>query len=798
MNTAGTSQNGTLTSLAQLFDHSINGTEVKAIEIPLFQRDYAQGRKDAQVRQVRERFLADLCAALEVNGKELHLDFVFGDVVNGTLYPLDGQQRLTTLFLLHCYLAWQQPQGSLGTQPWHSFHYATRPGARAFCEFLTRCQPDMCQSTVSEWLCDQADYLPTWKHDPTIQGMLVVLDALHAHYRGKQSSELAAAWQRLIDLHHPAIRFLLLTDKTGKLNHTLYVKMNSRGRPLTEFENFKADLEALLQQNFGKDDAAVKDFSHKIDTDWADLFWKYRGENDLIDEECMRYLRFLFEVRAWKHRFIVKTDHNDLRALTLLSESLLGRNAPSARTDFEWIVRALDVWMENGGNGIRKPKDISALFSQIFTRQAHPATTPLRVFNFGAFDSAVGVDLFHACCVEYGTRSWSLAHTVLFYGVLCGLMNSHLELSAIHSRLRLLRNLIEASRNEIRADDTRNNMPDLLQEVEIIMTGEPLGKVKTFNQVQVRNEQAKQEFLSIHPHLRDDVCKLEDHELLRGGLTAFDLDPKQSNSTFQNRATQFHALFFQPYHQVSAALVAKGNRGRGYHKHGSGYWVTYLGAPKQTALWEDHWRLRYNETTHPSGVALMGLLDEMAVGKSPQAVIDAFIQDPLVAKDWRYYIAKYEVMRGAHRVFAGTYFIAPDHGYAICLPKSDSCDNRSYHHDAYLLALVETAGIPPGRIDNEGWPRCFPGDETQARYLTLRQSGLKVRCVARGWLLDTSNLDQGQQTAFAKIAIQLGIQKNTNNPSEWDFDIAQKNGVDTEDRIVKGAELMRNLIACGM
>jgi len=63
-----------------------------------------------------------------------------------------------------------------------------------------------------------------------------------------------------------------LTDKTGKLNHTLYVKMNSRGRPLTEFENFKADLEALLQQNFGKDDAAVKDFSHKIDTDWADLF----------------------------------------------------------------------------------------------------------------------------------------------------------------------------------------------------------------------------------------------------------------------------------------------------------------------------------------------------------------------------------------------------------------------------------------------------------------------------------------------------------------------------------------------
>jgi len=125
MNTAGTSQNGTLTSLAQLFDHSINGTEVKAIEIPLFQRDYAQGRKDAQVRQVRERFLADLCAALEVNGKELHLDFVFGDVVNGTLYPLDGQQRLTTLFC--CTVIWLGSSRKAPSVPSHGIPFTTPP-----------------------------------------------------------------------------------------------------------------------------------------------------------------------------------------------------------------------------------------------------------------------------------------------------------------------------------------------------------------------------------------------------------------------------------------------------------------------------------------------------------------------------------------------------------------------------------------------------------------------------------------------------------------------------------------------
>jgi len=283
----------TLTSLAQLFGQTINGMQVQAIKIPLFQRDYAQGRHSQQARLVRTRFIADLCAALD-GDQVLHLDFVFGDVVEGTLYPLDGQQRLTTLFLLHCYLAWHQQDQS--PQPWHAFHYATRPGARKFCEFLTQCRPDMATENLSAWLRDQARYLPTWKHDPTIQGMLVVLDVFHEHYRGRGQACLDAAWIRLTK--EQAIRFLLLPVAAQKLDNTLYVKMNSRGRPLTEFENFKAELEALLHRNPAIDPADAKVFSEKIDTDWSDLFWGYRGDDRLIDEEFMRYLRFLMEVRA--------------------------------------------------------------------------------------------------------------------------------------------------------------------------------------------------------------------------------------------------------------------------------------------------------------------------------------------------------------------------------------------------------------------------------------------------------------------------------------------------------------------
>lgn len=790
-----TSEHSAPTSLAQLFGQALNDTQVTAIEIPLFQRDYAQGRLDEQARQVRTRFVADLCAALQDDGHDLHLDFVFGDVVNGTLYPLDGQQRLTTLFLLHCYLAWQQPDMAGVAQPWHAFHYATRPGARDFCQFLTECRPDMAaEKPLSDWLRDQARYLPTWKHDPSIQGMLVMLDALHQHYRAQAPERLRTAWQRLTAPQKPAIGFLLLPVAAQKLDNTLYVKMNSRGRPLTEFENFKADLEALLAKNPGIDPTALANFSRAIDTHWADLFWQFRDKKiNLIDKEFMRYMRFLLEVRAWQRGQFVQTKDGDLQAVTRLSVQLLGNDAPHAAEDFAWVMRALDVWLDKADDGTCKPKDIENLFAQLFTREASPATAPLRIFNFGDFGEApVGVNLLHACCALYGTRPWSLAHSLLFYGVLQGLMTG-VEVPALLRRLRRLRNLIEASRSEIRAEDNRNHMPALLHEVDIVMAEGPLSEVTTFNKVQVRNEQAKQALVGQHPGLQDTIDRLEDHEILRGGLTPFDLTPAQDTATFTQRAQQFAALFAAPYHWINAALLSKGHEGRVYRRRG-GYRFTYLGTPKQRqwGQWEDHWRARVNENPHPSATALMALLDDMATGKSPQTVAEEFVNAPNTPKDWRYYIAKYEALRGEHlRRFEGNYAIGPGPGYALCLPLSDSCDNRSNHRDGYLLAVVQAAGIAPARIGNGGWPRCFPGYETEERHLKLRNSGLQIRCVDTGWALSSIPTAADQRSVFGQVASQHHVTNGVRI-------IPQTNGIDTEDRIAIGAALLRDLVDAGL
>ena len=78
--------------------------EIEKIVIPMIQRDYAQGRQTTAVNKIRERFLQSLYEGIEGN-TPIVLDFVYGDVKEGILTLLDGQQRLTTLFLLHWYFA---------------------------------------------------------------------------------------------------------------------------------------------------------------------------------------------------------------------------------------------------------------------------------------------------------------------------------------------------------------------------------------------------------------------------------------------------------------------------------------------------------------------------------------------------------------------------------------------------------------------------------------------------------------------------------------------------------------------
>lgn len=279
------------------------------IEIPIIQRDYAQGRESNT--EIRNTFLEALKGYLEEKKPNRDLDFIYGSLLNDDqnklprFVPLDGQQRLTTLFLLHWYMAIKEDKLEdfrnhftipLDENKWQSkFTYETRTSAKEFCNALVSAEikfkdfdkkENNSNTTVSGTIKNQQWYFLSWKNDPTVQGMLVMLDAIHFYFKDELKEK--DFYTLLTNLELPIITFQFLKLENLGLTDDLYIKMNARGKPLTSFENFKAKFEQqiklpeyenkeyILKLNSTEINVPLHEyFSHKIDTNWANLFWAY-------------------------------------------------------------------------------------------------------------------------------------------------------------------------------------------------------------------------------------------------------------------------------------------------------------------------------------------------------------------------------------------------------------------------------------------------------------------------------------------------------------------------------------------
>lgn len=286
------------------------------VEIPIIQRDYAQGRESNT--DIRDSFIEALKEYLKYEKPNCDLDFIYGSLLNGVandsfrFVPLDGQQRLTTLFLLHWYLAVKEDKlehfrehFTISTENGDSkskFTYETRTSAREFCNALVSAtisfsdfntpNANKTETSVAIALKNQQWYFLSWRNDPTIQGMLVMLDAIHHKFKDEKKE----LYELLTNPEHPIITFQFLKLEEFGLTDDLYIKMNARGKPLTSFENFKAKFEQQLKHpdynkrkytlNFDNHTLNVpvhEYFSHKIDTVWAYLFWAY------LKDELLQY-----------------------------------------------------------------------------------------------------------------------------------------------------------------------------------------------------------------------------------------------------------------------------------------------------------------------------------------------------------------------------------------------------------------------------------------------------------------------------------------------------------------------------
>ena len=282
------------------------------IEIPIIQRNYVQGND----KTIRRHFVNYLVNAL-TQQSPVELDFVYGaerqdtqltnncapnncaPQVSKVLIPLDGQQRLTTLWLLHGYLlALEQVSNNpeqlspekreAQCQLLARFVYETRQSAKDFCGYwLQEVTQRACRELVdkpSKYLRNCAWFDPEWEKEGTVTAMLGMLDEVAS----KRAELQAVPYGRL----SKCIRFYYLPIEKFGLSNELYIRMNARGEQLTSFEHFKSSFYKVIQEH-----QSLSTIKEKMEYDWVDALWQYRPKDTHVtDHPFMKCLSFVTEV----------------------------------------------------------------------------------------------------------------------------------------------------------------------------------------------------------------------------------------------------------------------------------------------------------------------------------------------------------------------------------------------------------------------------------------------------------------------------------------------------------------------
>lgn len=259
--------------------------EIKNIVIPIIQRDYAQGRENEVLR--RNAFLTTIFNALKV-GKEIDLDFVYGEIKGNDFIPIDGQQRLTTIYLLYYYIAVRENRYD-DFEKLPKLTYRTRFTSKQFFDYLrdNKLVSIKVEQKPSDWISRQPWYFSDYAKDHSVKAVINMLDAIHKKY-----SELPIEQNQRYYDNLSKIRFSIYPINGGISSDALYVRMNARGEQLSNFENFKAKIEEKLRlTNNGLSDR----FSTKS-TVWQDKFWQIlKGKEEIPnDKNLYAFIRWMF------------------------------------------------------------------------------------------------------------------------------------------------------------------------------------------------------------------------------------------------------------------------------------------------------------------------------------------------------------------------------------------------------------------------------------------------------------------------------------------------------------------------
>lgn len=661
------------TTLKNLLSEN-NPYGISGITIPRIQRAYAQGRSDAHAVKTRERFLSAIHNGLINNG--LTLDFIYGSIQNGQLIPLDGQQRLTTLWLLHWYA---DKKESINDKRLARFSYNTRYSARDFLIKLVNYEPSL-ETRLSDEIRNEGWFPMEWINDPTVRGMLTMLDEIQ-----KRFADIDDLWNKL-----DKINFYFRDIEEMELTDDIYIKMNSRGKPLTDFEHFKAELLKIIRSE-NNDEAASKRIGLKIDREWTDLLWVYRDEYNLVDNRFLNFFRIISLI------LIYKSDRSSSEFDLKDDFSLLDRLYKNQPNNVAFLELAFDcmVNIQNktliSNSSITNP--IGDFFGSFLSSGHHEhgkVVAPQQITNLDILE-----EVLNGKALKTNTLYW----IIMLYSFLLYLMKyDTIKEIDFRRRLRVVVNLLKNSRNEVvdtPNGDAGNRMPANLRQVEnIILSGEisdcitiDNDKRQNFNVIQMEEERQKLQFTNEHPEHSANLFQLEDYHLLQGRT---DIVGYENTHLYQRFINVFDTCSRD---MIDCAMLATYDYSQRLNN-----WCIQLGSGSQDEIGDKAWYALF----HPTGKitdfnktkkSLRSLLeaDVEIDDKYLQDRIDAYLSECRTKNqyDWRYYYIEYPCFRPRRY---GKYTMYDDQPYALVALFSEKRES-SNAYQCMLQALIEDKAV---------------------------------------------------------------------------------------------------------
>lgn len=739
-------------------------TQVNGIVIPIVQRDYAQGRQNDKVNRIRNNFLEVLYKAL-AEGEKTTLDFIYGNIENGKLIPLDGQQRLTTLFLLHYYIARHE---NIPEDEWkflYGFSYETRTSSREFCYDLLGFSPDFSkESTLSLQIKDEAWFLMEWESDPTVKSMLVMLDAINEIFAKTNN-----IWERLLGDY---VTFYFLPLKDMGVTDELYIKMNSRGKPLTPFEHFKAELELRMKEVEGIEDVQVKGIIRKMDCEWSDMLWPFRNsatgdtQADMVtDDEFLRYIHFISDLIGYQ-----RGESEEIGNEFDIIDKRFSKNCTQALANIRRMESLFDIWT--------KEKNLDEFFNRFITKERHEDGKILM-----ELPSDWTVNLFKECCKRYGLRQgkrpmFPLGQFILLYAFILYLEERYRENDLSQQdnlddifcrRLRVLNNLVKNSSDTLRSE----NMQGLLEQTEKIILYGSIEQVEE-GKARYQTEQVKEEIKKIawtaaNPEKAAILYQLEDHPYLNGYIKAVGLE-------HVDWFDRFDSLFKCDLNLVNNALLSIGD----YFEKDA--WRYQIGT-SNSRLALGVWRSLFSPVRLQDNLCcvLQRLLSghEIFTNEVLEQIITNYLETahemPVT-----YYLVKYPEMQksrwGGECRFGKYYWrnhweLKEERSTYNVLMMTTEVSLGGMNYDIFLKALFERAGGTAAGLEL--------GDYSYSQY--------------NGGGLDKLHLTE--KSLYLTLSDNRYTVCEENGDIEIEsYDIKQENGVDIEDRVEIGLGIIDRIM----